>query len=97
MTNKTADELKKLIAFYGQAGLNQLSILWKQVVDEQLEAVKLPDAIKRHLSNSKSKTATNSKEIFWSVLSGLVQLHPTASQPRSGSMLTSFLKIDCQH
>lgn len=49
MTNKTADELKKLIAFYGQAGLNQLSILWKQVVDEQLEAVKLPEAIRKAL------------------------------------------------
>jgi ParB family chromosome partitioning protein len=49
MTNKTADELKKLITFYGQAGLEQLSIFWRQVLKDQLEAGKLPDAIRKAL------------------------------------------------
>jgi hypothetical protein len=97
MTNKTADELKKLIAFYGQAGLNQLSILWKQVVDEQLEAVKLPDAIKKALEQQQKQNRDQLKRNLLVGSQRLVQLHPTASQPRSGSMLTSFLKIDCQH
>jgi len=49
MCSKTADELGKLIAFNGQACLDQLSIFWTQVVNGHLEPGKLVEAIKKAL------------------------------------------------
>ena len=88
MTNKTADELKKLIAFYGQAGLNQLSILWKQVVDEQLEAVKLPDAIKKALEQQQ---AQNRDQLKRNLLVGSQRVGSIASDS-----LATTIRIDAQ-
>jgi hypothetical protein len=71
MTCKTADELKKIITFHGQTGLEQLSIFWKQVVNDQLEAGKLLGAIKKALDQQQK---TNSEQLKRSLLVGSNQV-----------------------
>lgn len=58
MKNKVASELKSILAFHGQSGVDQLCLQWKQVVLGRLEPTKLPEAVKKALEREDKISTT---------------------------------------
>lgn len=58
MKNKVASELKSILAFHGQSGIDQLCLQWKQVVLGRLEPTKLPEAVKKALEREDKISTT---------------------------------------